>query len=168
MLGHFVDDCLAHLSTDTGGWDEDDTLLNLDLFGSKDRRRELSRKTGLDGPVDGIAMEDDCLLMHVCFTKLVDDTTELELLDVAVVGTAKEGDTVEVGRSAGLEGELSAERYDGESARLRGKQTESINGLLHRFAVRSLNGTLEWTNDLKDSERIGQLGVPCRAIAIQF
>jgi hypothetical protein len=35
--------------------------------------------------------------MHVCLTELVDDTPKLELLDVAIVSAAKEGDCVEMG-----------------------------------------------------------------------
>lgn len=97
MLGHLRDDGFAHLSAHASSWNENHTLFDLDLATGRNRSGELSRKTGVDRPVDGVAVDDNGLLMHVCLTELVDDTPKLELLDVAIVSAAKEGDGVEMG-----------------------------------------------------------------------
>jgi hypothetical protein len=46
--------------------------------------------------------------VHVALAEEMDDSTGVELLDVAVVRPAKEGHGVEVGRAAGLGGEVGA------------------------------------------------------------
>lgn len=113
VLGHLVHDRRVQFDTGSSVGDKDDTLLQSDTAGRLDVGSEFSRKCDVSTPTDGVAVEDDELLVRVGFHSGVPQSTSLlesvEVASVAVIVGSNKHDGVKVRRSTGLERELGIE-----------------------------------------------------------
>jgi hypothetical protein len=113
MLGQEVRPLLDHLDAEPGRGHEDDTLLRLDLFARLDAGRELAGKRHIGHPGDTLAVSEQWLLVEETLDGGVLDSTllseSLGVLGVGLVLRTDKDQSVKVGRSAGLKGELGLE-----------------------------------------------------------
>ena len=110
VLGQEVRPLLDHLDTKPGRGDEDDTLLRLDFFTRLDAGREFAGKRQIGHPGDTLAVSEQGLLVEETLDGGVLDSALLPeglgVLGVGLVLRTDKDQSVKVGRSAGLEGEL--------------------------------------------------------------
>lgn len=113
VLGQEIRPLLDHLNAKSGRGDENDTLLRLDLFARLDAGRELAGKRQIGHPGDTLAVSEQGLLVEETLDGGVLDSALLAeglgVLGVGLVLRTDKDQSVKVGRSAGLEGELGLE-----------------------------------------------------------
>jgi hypothetical protein len=113
VLGQEVRPLLDHLDAEPGRGHEDDTLLRLDFFARLDAGRELAGKCQIGHPGDTLAVSEQGLLVEETLNGGVLDSALLSeglgVLGVGLILRTDKDQSVKVGRSAGLEGELGLE-----------------------------------------------------------
>lgn len=113
VLGQEVRPLVDHLDAEPGRGDEDDTLLRLDLLARLDAGRKLAGKRQIGHPGDTLAVREQGLLVEETLDSGVLDSSllpqSLGVLGVGLVLRTDKDQSIKVGRSAGLEGELGLE-----------------------------------------------------------